>query len=82
MDYPINEDYQEARIAMLQDTIEHGHHKSALSDEQRPHVTKFVTQDVKLGYVTVLTFECLKVIPGDEVYPIGCQDQLTINERG
>ena len=50
IDYPIDEIDEEARIAILHNTIERGNNKSALSDEQRPHITKLVQQDVELGY--------------------------------
>ena len=63
--------------------IERGNHKFALSDEQRLHVTKIVQQDIELGHTIPIPVECIKNITSRaEVYPIGYQDQLTINERG
>ena len=41
-----------------------------------------MTQDAKLGYDTPLTSEALHKMRQAKVYPIGCQDQLTMNERG
>ena len=54
----------------------------ALFEEQRPHVTNLLTQDIEFGFAFPIPVECLKDIPGAEVYPIDWQDQLTINERG
>ena len=66
---------------MPESTIERGNHKSALSDKQRPVVTKLMTQDVELGYGIPLILESLKKIKQAKVYPVGCQDQLTIDEH-
>ncbi|KAL7525801.1 hypothetical protein ACHAXR_002849, partial [Thalassiosira sp. AJA248-18] len=82
IDYPVDSLSQEECSSMLEKSIERGNHKSALDDEQRPHVTKLMNQDVELGYGIPLTVESLRSIPGAEVYPIGCQNQLTINEKG
>jgi len=82
IDYPLEPLAEEERIAMLQNTIERGNHKSALSEEERPHVTKLMVQDVELGYGIPLTVESITKIPGAEVYPVGCQNQLTIDESG
>ena len=73
---------RKARTTMLHNTIERGNHLSALSEEQRPHVTNFATQDTELRFPFPIPVECLKDITGAEVHPIGCHDQLTINERG
>ena len=35
---------------MLKTSIERGNHRSALSNKDRPVVTKLMSQDVKLGY--------------------------------
>ena len=62
IDYPIEPLDEEARSAMLKKSIERGNHKSALSDEERPHVTKLTSQDVELGYGIPLTVECISKI--------------------
>ena len=41
-----------------------------------------MAEDVKLGYGIQLTLESVKKIKHAEVYPVGCQDQLTIDEHG
>ena len=69
-------------VQVVEATIERGNHKSPLKDDERPHVTKLMTQDVELGYGIPISIDCIKRIPGAEVYPIGCQDQLTIDEKG
>ena len=76
-----NRQRREDRITILHSTIERGNHMSALSNEQRPHVTKLVIQDIELGYAIPLSVECLKDIPEAKVYQIGCQDQLTTNQK-
>jgi len=82
IDYPIEPLDDEARISMLAKSIDRGNHKSALSDEERPHVTKLMSQDVELGYGIPLTVDCVTKIQGAEVYPVGCQNQQTIDEKG
>ena len=84
IDYPIKEIDKEAHIVMLQNMIERGkNHKFALSDEQRLHITKLVQQDAELGHTIPIPVECIKNITSrSKIYPIGYQDQLTINERG
>jgi hypothetical protein len=41
-----------------------------------------MAKDVKLGYAIPVTIESMRKMPGAEVYPVGFQDQLAINERG
>ena len=41
-----------------------------------------MAQDMELGYTIPLTIESVRKIPGAEVYPVGWQDQVTINKRG
>jgi hypothetical protein len=67
---------------MLKASIEKGIHKPALSEEHRPVVTKLTTQDAELGYGIPLTVESLRKMRQAEVYPVGCQHQLTIDECG
>ena len=80
--YPVNDLDEETRQSMLQQSLARGNHKSALDDEHRPVVTKLMTQDVELGYGIPLTVDCLSNIRNAEVYPVGCQDQMTIDENG
>ena len=82
IDYPINGLSDEDCSAMLETSIERGNHKSALNDEHRPVVTKLMAQDVELGYGIPLTIDSIRKIKQAEVYPVGCQDQLTIDEHG
>ena len=48
--YPLNDITNKACIDMLEKFIAKGNHKLALSEEERPHVMKLMTKDVKLGY--------------------------------
>ena len=82
INYPISGLSNEECKSMLETSIERGNHKSALDNKHRPVVTKLTAQDVELGYVIPLTVESLRRIEQTEVYPVGCQDQLTINEHG
>lgn len=82
IDYPINDIDEAERKEILETNLERGNHKSALSDEERPHVTKLMNQDVELGYGIPLSLDCIRNLPGAEVYPVGCQNQLTIDETG
>ena len=82
IDYLLNDTSKEVRIKMLEDSTKRGNHKSALLEEQSPHVTKLMTQDLELGYGITITVNSLNNIPGAEVYPIGYQNQLTINKQG
>ena len=67
IDYPINDINEEDRVRVLEATIEGGNHKSALKDDERPHVTKLMTQDVELGYGIPISIDCIKRMPGAKV---------------
>ena len=82
IDYPLKSINEGNRIAMLNKTIERGNHKSAMSEEERPRVTKLMRQDVELGYGIPLTLDCVNKLKDAEVYPVGIQNQETINEKG
>ena len=82
IDYPLNEIDDASRLANVEATIQRGNHKSAMSSENQPHVTKSMEGDVKLGYAIPIKVESIKHFPEAEVYPIGVQDQMTINELG
>ena len=45
-------------------------------------MTKLMQKDVELGYGIPLTVDCVSKIQGAEVYPVGCQNQQTIDEKG
>ena len=57
IDYPLEPLDNKARNSMLAKSIERKNHKSALSDKERPHVTKLMEQDLELGYGIPLTLE-------------------------
>ena len=82
IDYPDNELPEEKRIELLEETIARGNHKSALSEEGRPHVTKGMISDVELGYAFPVSIDCVRNMPGAEVYPVGMQNQMTIDKNG
>ncbi len=72
IDYLLNLITEDVCRDMLVKLIKCGNKKSALDDNQCPHVTKLMTQDVERRYGIPISVECLKDILGAEVYPIGC----------
>ena len=77
IEYLLKKITDEDCIDILERSIARGNHKSELSDEERPQVTKVMTQDVNLGYGIPIKVECLKNVPGAEVYPVGVKNQLS-----
>ena len=71
IEYLLKKITDEDCIDILERSIARRNHKSELSDEERPQVTKVMTQDVNLGYGIPIKVECLKNAPGAEVYPAG-----------
>ena len=69
------------RLRILHATIERGNHKSALAPEARPHVTKSM-KSVDYGFAIPISVDCIPKIAGAEVYPLGLQQQTTIDEQG
>ena len=83
IDYPFKEEIdKEERRRMLEANITRGNHKSALKPEDRHHVTKLMKSDVELGYAIPFKVECVRNLKEAEVYPIGLQSQMTIDEKG
>ena len=81
--YPFKEDIdEETRLSQLKSNMERGNHKSALKDDERQHVTKLMRTDVENGYAVPITAEGVRRLKDAEVYPVGLQDQNTIDERG
>ena len=54
----------------------------ALSELEHPYVTKLMEKDVELGYGIPLMLECIFKLKDAEVYPVGIQNQDTINKKG
>ncbi|EJK64829.1 hypothetical protein THAOC_14393, partial [Thalassiosira oceanica] len=50
--------------------------------DERQHVTKLTRTNVKNGYAVPITAEGVRRLKDAEVYPVGLQDQNTIDERG
>ena len=83
IDYPFEKEISESeRLRVLEANIERGNHKSALKTDDRHHVTKLMTSDVELGYAVPVTLECVRKLKDAEVYPIGLQNQMTIDADG
>eukprot|EP00956_Cyclotella_meneghiniana_P033327 scaffold95026_cov46-Cyclotella_meneghiniana.AAC.2 len=82
IDYPADDLPEPARIRDLFEQIEKGNHKSALHKDARKHVDKAMISDIELGYGIPITIDCIKKLKDAEVYPIGLQHQLTIDENG
>ena len=79
---PLNDIPEETRIEEMQKTIKHGNHKSALEKEAIPHVSKAMQTDVVRGFGIIMTPDCAAKLKDAEIYPLGLQHQLTINEFG
>ena len=82
IDYDISELPEEERVKELIDQIERGNHKSALTQEAEPIVSKLMSEDVTLGYAIPITKRCLIKLKEAELYPCGLQHQMTVNEKG
>ena len=82
IDHPLAQLDKGTFISTLNKTIERGNHKSSLSDEEHPCVTKWMEQDVELGYVIPFTLDCVHNLKDTEIHPFGIKTQETMNERG
>ena len=82
IDYPADELDEETRMRDLKAQLERGNHKSALTPEAEPIVNKLFRQDAELGYLITISKECILKLKHAEVYPLGLQHQLTIDEQG
>lgn len=67
---------------MLAMTLAKGNHKSALTKEAEETVDKLLHTETELGYMIPITKSTIKQLKGAEVYPLGLQHQMTINELG
>ena len=83
IDYPfVDAIPEDDRLAMLQENIQRGNHRSALNPADREHVEKVIRSDVELGYAFPLSIEGISKLKDAEVYPLGLQTQQTIDEQG
>ena len=82
IDYPAGEIAEETRISDLKAQLERGNHKSALTPDAEPIVNKLFTQDAELGYLITISRDCILKLRHAEVYPLGLQHQMTIDENG
>eukprot|EP00956_Cyclotella_meneghiniana_P045743 scaffold382601_cov79-Cyclotella_meneghiniana.AAC.1 len=84
IDYPADDLPEPIRVKDLLDQIEKGNHKSALHKDARQHADKAMMSDIELGYgiPISISIDCIKQLKDAEVYPIGLQHQLTIDESG
>lgn len=82
IDYPAEDLPEEMRKLELAKQIDRGNHKSALTTDAEPVVNKLMKEDAALGYSISITKDCLLQLKGAELYPLGLQHQLTIDEKG
>jgi hypothetical protein len=82
IDYPIVDLPEQQRLTDLQTQLDKGNHKSALQPEAIEQVTKAMHSNTSLGYTIPITLDCIRHLKEAEVYPIGLQHQLTIDENG
>ena len=82
IDYPAEDLPEPVRKKDLIEQIERGNHKSALHKDAKAHVDKAMISDIELGYGVPINIQCIKNLKHAEVYPIGLQHQLTIDENG
>ena len=82
IDYPADDIDDETRMRDLKAQLERGNHKSALTPDAEPIVDKLFKQDAELGYLITISKECILKLKHAEVYPLGLQHQLTIDEKG
>ena len=82
IDYPAEDLPEKTRIKELTNQLERGNHKSALTTEAKPIVDKLVKQDVTFGYALTITKDCITKLKHGELYPLGLQHQITIDEKG
>ncbi|KAL9180713.1 hypothetical protein ACHAXT_011166 [Thalassiosira profunda] len=80
--YPAQEIDERTRLSDLETQLARGNHKSALTPEAEPIVNKLFKQDAELGYLITITKTCIRKLKHAEVYPLGLQHQLTIDEAG
>lgn len=82
VDYPAQDLPEKTRITELTRQLERGNHKSALTPDAKPIVDKLFKQDVTFGYALTITKDCITKLKHGELYPLGLQHQITIDERG
>lgn len=82
VDYPAEDLPEDLRISLLNEQLKKGNHKTALTSKAKPIVDKLLHQDVDLGYAIPLSRECILKLKGAELYPMGLQHQLTIDDDG
>jgi len=80
--YPIKDLDEDTRIRPLKQQLEKGNHKSTNNKDDKIHVTKAMETDVVRGFGFILTQKCVERLKQAEIYPLGLQHQMTINERG
>ena len=83
IEYPFAKEItEETRKTQLQANMERGNHKSALREGERQHVSKLMRSDVENGYAIPITPDGVRSLKDAEVYPVGLQDQHTIDDHG
>lgn len=82
VDYPAADLPEETRRARLESQLRKGNQASALTQEALPIITKLMIDDIVKGYALIVTIDCIKRLKDAEVYPMGLQHQLTVNEKG
>ena len=82
VDYPLTDLPEEKRKELVEQKLQKGNHKSALTKEAIPIVSKLMEKDVNAAFAIIVTIDCLKKLNHCEVYPMGLQSQTTVDEKG
>jgi hypothetical protein len=82
VDYPISDLDEESRKELVNKKLQKGNHKSALTKEAIPIVNKLMEKDVINAFSIIVTLDCLRKLKDCEVYPMGLQNQTTVDEKG
>jgi hypothetical protein len=78
--FPLQELNIEDRIQDINFMIKRGNHKSALKNMEA--LSQLINDDNTRGFTLILPLDAIHHIKGISISPLGCQDQLTINECG
>ena len=82
VDYKAPDLPEKERLEILKSRLEKGNQKSALTEEAIPTVIKLMKKDVDHAYSIIVTPDCLEKLKGCEIYAMGLQHQMTIDEHG
>lgn len=82
VDYKAPDLPEEKRLEILRSRLEKGNQKSALTKDAIPIVTRLMKKDVVNAYSIIVLPSCLERLKDCELYAMGLQHQMTIDENG